>query len=219
MDKKAFDLAVRYLSYRSRSQKEIRDYLNGKGYSSREIQTAIDKLHQYGYQSDESFGKEFVRIKGEGGKKGSRFVSAKLKEKGIEEELVEKIINEEYPPEKELLIAQDEGYRYFHSHRALPMNLLLNKLYQRLMGKGFTHGAIHHTLETLKNDPEVRKAIDEMVDVHYEKALEEAQKVLRKRERKDETHYKKRGAVYSSLLRKGFTSEVIKRVQETLEDE
>ena len=56
---RAFDFALKYLSYRLRSKKEIVDYLLGKGFDDETIGVVMDKLEHYGYVNDEAFAKMY----------------------------------------------------------------------------------------------------------------------------------------------------------------
>ena len=58
--KKAMDMSLRYLQYRSRSQKEMEDYLEGKGFDRDIIDEVIEKLRGYGYIDDLAFARDWV---------------------------------------------------------------------------------------------------------------------------------------------------------------
>ncbi len=57
---KARDKAANYLSYRARSQKEMSDYLAGKGFDEEVVAETIDWLLRYGYLNDEMFARQWV---------------------------------------------------------------------------------------------------------------------------------------------------------------
>ncbi len=84
----AFDLALKYLSYRPRSEKEIRDYLKKKEFSDKKIEETVEKLKYYDYIND----KAFIRFALEQNKLdhyGRRRVIDKLKKRGISKALLE----------------------------------------------------------------------------------------------------------------------------------
>ena len=58
----AFDKAVKYISYRQRTKKEVREHLKGKGYLPQSISYALDKLGEYCYIDDYRFCREFVAV-------------------------------------------------------------------------------------------------------------------------------------------------------------
>ena len=60
----AFRRGINYLSKRSRTIKEISDYLEGKGYSELAVNHAINKLTEYGYLGDEELAQSHVGVYG-----------------------------------------------------------------------------------------------------------------------------------------------------------
>lgn len=50
-----FDRALQYLSYRSRTEAEIRIYLEKKGFDSETVDHTLQKLKYYGYIDDEKY--------------------------------------------------------------------------------------------------------------------------------------------------------------------
>lgn len=83
----AFDTATYYLSFKDRTEKEIRDKLIEKGYSESEIDTSISKLLEYGYINDAHY--TFLYIKSNIYKKGIKLIKNELAKKGISKELVD----------------------------------------------------------------------------------------------------------------------------------
>lgn len=85
--KKSLDSAFRYLSYRMRSEKEMRDKLKEKEYGSDIIEETIKRLYELKYIDDKEFTKSWVaqRVSGRG-----RFVLRReLLKKGIDNEIIE----------------------------------------------------------------------------------------------------------------------------------
>ncbi len=83
----AFDTAVYYLTYKARTEKELRDKLSEKGYGLKDIDAAIGKLAFYGYIDDEGYALSYIRSKK--GKMGSRLIALKLSQKGISRDVIE----------------------------------------------------------------------------------------------------------------------------------
>lgn len=83
----AFEKAVAYLGRSPRTEKEMRTYLVGKGFSMKVVIYAVDKLREYGYLNDAEYCRTFIRVYGE--KAGVRKLAAKLYEKGVPREMID----------------------------------------------------------------------------------------------------------------------------------
>lgn len=217
-EKKAFELSVRYLSFRNRSAKEIRDYLEKKEFDEKSIEKALEKLKYYGYQNDETYSKEIIRQKGEGAGKGRRAIKNFLIDKGVDEGLIERVLKEHYPAEREMEVALAQTFKFFKSKEKLPLNQIKSKLSQRLAARGFSFEIIKTCLDTLSNSQEVQETMKEQETVHFEKALCEGEKARAKGRKKYKNDYQVYGKVYESLLRKGFERDMIQRVIERLKE-
>lgn len=217
-EKKAFELGVRYLSYRSRSAKEIKDYLRKKEFDEKSIKIALEKLQYYGYQNDETYVKEIIRQKGEVAGKGRGMIKNHLMDKGVDEGLVEAGLQEYYPLELEMDVALTQSFKFFKSKEKLPLNQIKSKLSQRLASRGFSFEIIKACLDQITQSPEVQNTMKELEEVHFEKALAEGEKVREKGRKKYKNDYQVYGKVYEALMRKGFEREMIQRVMERLKE-
>ncbi|WP_216830534.1 recombination regulator RecX [Alkalihalobacterium elongatum] len=81
--KKAYNLALSYLSYRMRSEKEVIDYLKRKEFADQEISLVLKKLNEYNFLNDNDFATAFVRTKKNTGVKGPKNIKQELSKKGI----------------------------------------------------------------------------------------------------------------------------------------
>ncbi len=87
-----FDRALKYLSLRSRSVKEVSDYLLKKGYSLEDANNAIQKLLELKFLNDDNFARSFTEQKQKKGK--SRMaIEFELKLKGINKEISQDVLN------------------------------------------------------------------------------------------------------------------------------
>lgn len=101
--KKLFDRAMNFLSYRPRSQKEVKDYLiktiakgeNIKWNDAKESEwpdIIIAKLKKYQLLDDFEFAKWWVDSRSKSKPKGRKLIEIELKNKGIDIKIIEKII-------------------------------------------------------------------------------------------------------------------------------
>ena len=93
--------ALRYLTVRMRSEKEMRDYMLKKHVTTDEIDEIIDYLYHYQYLDDEQFARAFVRDKLHFHPCGLHKLIFALKEKGLDAFIIEDVLEELFPMEKE----------------------------------------------------------------------------------------------------------------------
>ena len=90
-EKLAFDMALSYLEKYNVSTKGLKDYLKKKGLDKNAIESACEKLEDYGYLDDKVFAKNYFDSLS--GSKGKRAIGRKLKEKGVASEVVEELLS------------------------------------------------------------------------------------------------------------------------------
>ena len=90
-EKLAFDMALSYLEKYNVSTKGLKDYLKKKGLDKNAIESACEKLKDYGYLDDKVFAKNYFDSLS--GSKGKRAIGRKLKEKGVASEVVEELLS------------------------------------------------------------------------------------------------------------------------------
>ncbi|MZQ76257.1 MAG: hypothetical protein GT589_08935 [Peptoclostridium sp.] len=98
---KAMDSALRLLSYRMRSEKELADSLRRKGYGEGLVEDIMKELRKRGYVDDQGFARMYAQSLLGSKKEGSRAVKMKLSQKGISREVTQSIVEELTSDEKE----------------------------------------------------------------------------------------------------------------------
>ena len=99
---KAKNTAVKFLGYRARSKKELRDKLI-KDYDEDITNKVISMLEKYGYVNDEEYARAYVRdclnLKGWGQKR----IALELTKRGIDKSIIEKSLPKENTEQLELI--------------------------------------------------------------------------------------------------------------------
>lgn len=90
----ALQLALRYLSYRPRSELEVRNYLRLKGCEPQVSATVIAKLRSLNYLDDLSFAQIWARSRLEDRGYGPRRVEQELRLKGIEIKVIQETMRQ-----------------------------------------------------------------------------------------------------------------------------
>jgi len=101
---KYLNLSYRYLTIRNRSEKEIRDYLTKKNAAVEVIEKIIASLREKKFLNDEAFARSWVLNRARLKPKGEAFLKFELRQKGIAQEIIEKVlreVQEEIPDEVE----------------------------------------------------------------------------------------------------------------------
>jgi regulatory protein len=90
----AFQRALKILSYRSRSQAEMRHKLTELGYSRAIAERTLEKLADLNYLNDESFARNWAQSRTRSRGYGAKRLEQELKAKGIEPGLRRRVIGE-----------------------------------------------------------------------------------------------------------------------------
>ncbi|MBQ4098504.1 MAG: RecX family transcriptional regulator [Clostridia bacterium] len=142
---KATEKALNFLSNRAKTKKQVKEYLQKKGYTEKTVSAVMEKLIEYKYVSDENYAEDYVRVYSS--KKGKRLIAMELKQRGVLEDdmrlALDSIENEE---ESALKIAE----KYIKNKEKSRENLL--KCYKYLISKGFDYDLAKQTVERIKTD-------------------------------------------------------------------
>lgn len=90
----AFNRALRYLSYRARSEAEMRKYLSDKGFSENVSQTVIDRLKDERLINDPRFAQDWIDNRVSFRPRSQTQLRFELRNKGLSEDLIEDALQE-----------------------------------------------------------------------------------------------------------------------------
>lgn len=144
---KFYDRALRFLSYRPRSEKEIIDFLQKKKVNSSTINKVLTKLKQLNFINDQEFTKWWVEQRTTFRPEGVRLIKLELRQKGISPELIEKIISND-----QFLISNEKAIKKLiikkiTNYKGLPKRELYQKLSQFLLRRGFNWDAVKNAVD------------------------------------------------------------------------
>lgn len=140
--------ALKLLSYRSRSRKEIFDRLKRKGFSVKEIEATIHFLENAGLISDEALSKELFRYSVERKSLGKKGIEAFLSRRGIDKELIHKELSI-YTKDIEAESAAGFTEKKLKSLDKYPKEIIRRRLWGMLQRRGFSIEAIKKVIEKL----------------------------------------------------------------------
>lgn len=141
------DQIFNLLSYRERSSLELRERLLQKGYGSEKIDEAIEYLQEAGYVNDEDFAYSWVKFRLKHRPRGRHLLIKELYAKGIEEKIINKVLQDLLDPEKELEMGISLARKWLNINKRI---LDQNKLKRYLYNKGFSVDMIKKVIITLE---------------------------------------------------------------------
>src|SRR6185312_10817376 len=95
----AVERAINYLSFRPRSQEEVRRYLRKKETPPDIIEAVLERLQRLDYLDDRSFASFWVENRERFNPRGSQALRNELRMKGVEREIVEETVDDEHDEE------------------------------------------------------------------------------------------------------------------------
>lgn len=99
---KCFNDAVNLLSFRPRSEHELRIRLRKKGYEDNWIDASLEKLRNYKYVDDQQFARMYTLDRINIKKLGQRAIKQELRMKGINKEIIDDVVEDLCEEDKEL---------------------------------------------------------------------------------------------------------------------
>ena len=87
----ALDKALTHVSATRKTEKQVRDFLSGKGYLPDVAEYVIEKMQGYGFLDDGEYAEAYVESVGK--KKGGRLIKMQLKQKGVAEEVIDEALS------------------------------------------------------------------------------------------------------------------------------
>jgi len=142
---KAREYALRLLSYRSRSEEEIYDRLNRKGFDKDDITRAIKSLRDVGLINDNELVYELLKIATEKKYLGKRGLKLFLLNRGIRKDLIEKALSE-LSEETEKETASRFIERKLYTLKNYSPDIIKKRLWGMLKRRGFSVEIIEETL-------------------------------------------------------------------------
>jgi len=135
----ALDKAVKFISYRSRTESEIRRKLSVKGFSDEEIDKALDRLRSNGLVADEQYARSWVESRSASRPRSRRLMAMELRQKGVSDSDIEKALEETEDDDK---LAYQAATRYAHRLANLEWDKFRERLSAFLLRRGFAYGTI-----------------------------------------------------------------------------
>lgn len=143
--KRAFSRAVKALSYGEKSKKQINELLEKAEFSSEVILRVLNRLNELEYVCDQRLAQEFVA---KNTSLGSRAIKAKLKQKGIADEIIENALFDN----DETVAACELAKKLVQKHASLDALKRKKKISDFLARRGFSWDTISQAISCAEDD-------------------------------------------------------------------
>lgn len=141
--------ALRLLSYRSRSKKEILERLKEKGFDTEETKRVIDFLEGAGFIKDEALAERLLRNAVERKCIGRRGIKMLLTKRGIEKELIDETLSaltDDMEQESAMRLVEKK----LKTLKSYPEDSIRQKLWRMLERKEFSVDVINSVIKSVK---------------------------------------------------------------------
>ena len=140
---KAHDRALRFLSYRPRSEAEVRRYLQGKAVSPTIEEEVIERLTRAKLLDDLAFARYWVENRESFNPRGLRMLRYELRQKGLSEDIIAQALTDLDEEESAYQVALKRGRRLAH----LDQVSFRKKLGAYLLRRGFPYEVVNLAVE------------------------------------------------------------------------
>lgn len=143
---KLYEKTLRFLSFRPRSEKEIRDYLTKKKSHDLTTKKIVEKLKEHKFLNDEEFAKWWIEQRTRVKPRADRVIKFELTLKGIEKELIDNLLSKD----NESDLKKAEGLAQIRMKRLRNIEdrrKVYEKLGRFLASKGFNYDIIKEVID------------------------------------------------------------------------
>ncbi len=147
-ENEAKEIALRFLSFRRRTEKEIKDKLKKKGFDEKAIKSTIDRLKEYDLINDLEFAAAWVKERLAYKPRGKKLLKQELWKKGIKKDIIEQVTEEFCQDEDKSAIELLEKIK--RRYKNLEPKVAKRRMLSLLLRRGFSYEIAKNAL-TLSN--------------------------------------------------------------------
>lgn len=207
--RKAFNKSLDFLSYRMRSENEVRQKLKDKEFGNAVIDEAVKKLYKLNFLDDRAFSEALMQTQIRSSKKGPKAIQQDMQKKGIDKQM-QKDVLADFSEEEQLELAKELAEKIADKEKTKTPRQIEQKINDSLMRKGYSYSLIKQAIADL----DLEKDEDQWTDI----VAAQGDKLWRKYSSKL-TGYDLKSKVKQALYQKGFPKEVIEEYLEKKENE
>ena len=144
-----FQNAMHYLSYRPRTEKEIRQHLLTRGYEEPIVEGVVEQMKEKGLINDLQFAQAWIENRSVYRPRGHKALAVELQQKGVERGAIEEVL-EVLGDEKKLALTA--ARKYVHHLDVEDWTTFRAKLGAFLGRRGFAYETISETVHQVWNE-------------------------------------------------------------------
>jgi regulatory protein len=148
--KHCLDVAYRYLSYRPRSEEEIKKRLKGRGFSTGVVEKIIEKLKEQDLINDLAFAEFWREGRLSNKPKSKRLIIKELSDKKVENDIIKQVTESIDDESNAYILGRNRARTLINLDWANFRRRLANYLGYR----GFSYEVIKHTIDILWEERE-----------------------------------------------------------------
>jgi regulatory protein len=142
---KAYERALNFLSYRPRSESEVRRNLRKKGLEEETIEAAVGRLLRAGLLDDAEFARYWVENRRQFNPRGGRALRHELRQRGVPEAIIDEAVMDLDEEGAARTVAQSAAHRY----QRLPSRDYRRRMGAYLARRGFSYAEIKPLIDEL----------------------------------------------------------------------
>ena len=146
-ENEAKNVALRFLSFRRRTEKEVKDKLKKKDFEERTIKSTIDKLKEYDLINDSEFATAWVKERLAYKPRGKRLLKQELWKKGIKKDIIDQVTEELCQDEDKSALELLEKIK--KRYKNLEPQVARRRMLSLLLRRGFSYETAKNTLALL----------------------------------------------------------------------
>ena len=148
--RRCYDAAALFISYRPRSEPELRERLRRRNFPAESIDAVVARMKEQGLVDDTAFARFWTENRDSFSPRSQWLTGMELRRKGVSEEIIQQAVG--------ILNDEDSAYRAARKKaRNLPRYDFQNffrRLGEHLQRRGFSYGVIKSTVNRLWNELE-----------------------------------------------------------------
>lgn len=146
---RAWDYLLRLLSYRPRTEAEVRERLRRKGFAPEVTQEILSRAREEGLLDDAAFAKLYVEDRLLSNPRSKRLIERELRGKGVDPHLARRAVAEGTRGVSDEELAREALRRRLARLRGLPRETALRRAYSYLARRGFPQEICRRVVEEL----------------------------------------------------------------------
>lgn len=136
-------IAINYLSYKMRTEKEVQQKLQDEGYDSECIERTIDELKAIGYINNKLYAQKYVYDRSKLKPKSKKLLRVELMSRGISQEIADEVLDDWKVDESD--VAESLVRKKFGKYDLGDMSTI-RKIYMFLNHRGFSGDIIRQVI-------------------------------------------------------------------------